>query len=234
LLINGRAGNSSPHPIVHMTLRRLLTRASVAALSATLLAACGDVDAPTAPTLQPQSARLGRPSFDLSGFNVPLTVENDTTYATFTVAPDQAETFVFDRHSAIAFPAGGICDPSTSSYGPTEWDQPCEPAAGPVTVAVKKYVAPNGHVSVEFQPALRFNPASEGVVLYLEDVDDGTPLWFKDILYCTDAGLCHDESLTDPSLETYNDPATGLLGRRIKHFSGYVVSVGFGSFEFAF
>ena len=39
-------------------------------------------------------------------------------------------------------------------------------------------------------------------------------------------GPCVDESLTDPSMRTFGDAVSGLLGRRIKHFSGYSVGVG--------
>ena len=212
-----------------MNTRRIYPRIIVAALGATLLAACGDIDSPTAPRsqLQPQSIRVQRPSFDISGMQVPLTTDNDTTYATFTVSPTEAKTFVFNRHNAISFPAGAICDPATSSYGPTEWDQPCQPIATEQTFAVKVFAGPDGHTRVDFTPAVRFNPAAESVVLYLEDNDNGVPLWFKDIYYCHDGGECIDESASDPTLRTYYDEERGILGRRVKHFSLYQIGVGF-------
>jgi hypothetical protein len=74
---------------------------------------------------------------------------------------------------------------------------------------------------------VRFNPAADNVVLYLEDNDDGVPLWFKDIRHCPTADECVDESLNDPTLRTYYDADLGVLGRRVKHFSLYSMGMGF-------
>jgi len=49
------------------------------------------------------------------------------------------------------------------------------------------------------------------------------------ILYCKEVGgSCSDESKVDPTMLTVRDPATGLLRRRIKHFSGYSITTGDG------
>jgi len=214
-----------------------LPRVIAAALSATLLAACGDIDAPTAPTtrLTPQGVLGAAPSFSIDGTDLTLYRRGDTTVAYFKVKPDEAETYVWDGKNAISFPVGGICEPETSGYGAGTWDEPCSPTRREITIKLKSYYGPDGNARVDFTPALRFNPASAGVFLYLDpdDTEDssGRALdpWFKSIYYCTDLGVCVDEALTDPSLQTFYDSRTDLLGRRIKHFSGYGVSVGFAA-----
>jgi len=207
----------------------MLHRIIVAAAGATLITGCSDAPVPTAPSLSPRTLRIDIPAFDIKGTIVPLSNANDTTYATFVVRPDVKEMFVFDRHNGIQFGASAICEPNVSTYGPTEWEKDCVPTTRPITIYVKRYLTASGHPRVDFEPALRFNPRSAGVHLYIEDVDDGTPLWFKDILYCDDANRCIDESRNDSSLQTRPDPHNGLLARRIRHFSGYMVSVGFGA-----
>ena len=39
--------------------------------------------------------------------------------------------------SGVYFPPNSICDPATTSYGPTEWDKPCTPAAGDVHIVAR-------------------------------------------------------------------------------------------------
>jgi hypothetical protein len=224
------------------------------------LAACGEAG-PTAPARHAGSLRAPvvavRPSFDISGLPVELLAAGDTAYGTFTVSPSAQRTYMIGGTSgshAITFPAGAICEPETSSYGPTEWDQPCTPATRDVRISVKAYRA-NGSARVDFSPALRFVP-ERTVTLYLNDAaaartglaggllrgtgseaalasDVDADAWaaaaaFKRILYCTDAGLCVDESLGDATLETFYDADTQLLARRVKHFSGYTIAVGRG------
>ena len=208
-----------------MTTRRFVSRALVAAAAALSFSACADSTAPSAPALSPAAGPIASPSFDIEGTSVPLTVVGDTTYATFTVKRHQSRTFVFDRHSAITFPANAICKQG-EGYGPTMWDKECEPTTRDWTITVKSYRGLDGHVNTDFSPAIRFNPRTSGVFLYLEDYAGALPLWNETILYCNDLRLCVDESLTDSTLKTFRDPATGLYGRRIKHFSGYMVGVG--------
>ena len=206
-----------------MIKRRTISRAVALAVVASLLAACGDATAPARGTGATPAA--APPSFDITGLAVPMTLTGDTTYASFVVQPHETRTFVFDRHSAITFPANAICR-QNEGYGPTMWDHACEPTHRPVTVRVKSYRGADGHVNTEFHPAIRFNPKTAGVFLYLEDYPGAVPLWGEQILYCNDLRVCIDESIADSSLKTFRDPVTGLYGRRIKHFSGYVIGVG--------
>ena len=193
---------------------------------AALAAACSDAPAPTAPALSAENMRVTVPAFDIKGTPVQLTTAFDTTRASFVVYPDRKEMFVFDRHNGIQFGQNAICEPNVSTYGATEWEKECVPTTRPITISLKRYINANGKWHVDFQPALRFNPKSAGVHLYLEDIGDGTPLWFKDIFFCHDNGKCVDEAKTDASLQTRPDPSNGLLARRIRHFSGYTIGVG--------
>ena len=153
----------------------------------------------------------------------------DSTSATFTVTPTGGVFSMGPHH--VYFPARAICDPAKSTYGTTEWDKPCEPLSGSITIKAEVRVS-DGVPWVFFTPNLRFVPSSyssRGVWLYLEtrqpittaDLDRFTILWFSE-----SGAAPIDESLTDPTLVTHIWPETGLVYRRIKHFSGYQVHDG--------
>ena len=80
------------------------------------------------------------------------------------------------------------------------------------------------HPSLNFYPAMRFNP-SKTVNLYMY-APNVSPTDAKNWLmsYCPDLGGCIDESLTDTSLSTVIDYDHDMLFRRVKHFSGYTVA----------
>lgn len=138
----------------------------------------------------------------------------------------RAVALVFGGKHAIHFPAAAICDPATSSYGAGTWDDPCDAAGQPVRISLRAYRDGEGLTHVYFEPALRFNPATSGVFLFLQDANKTISPWFKEIYYCSSDASCIDEAVDDPSLTTYYDPRTNLHSRRVKHFSGYVVGVG--------
>ena len=153
----------------------------------------------------------------------------DSTSATFTVTPSGGVFSMGPHH--LYFPSRAICDPATSTYGTTEWDKPCEALSTPITIRAEVRVT-NGVPWVYFTPNLRFVPSSyptRWVWLYLEsrqpidyaDLDRFTILWFSEV-----GAVAIDESLSDPTLRTHIWPETGLVYRRIKHFSGYQVHDG--------
>ena len=121
----------------------------------------------------------------------------------------------------INIPAGAICDLTTSGYGAAFWDKPCEPLKGSVVITATVFSGPNGEPYVDFQPAMRFAPNKEVMLFVREGRTDGTKA--PSVKYCDAQGVCTDESLTDPSLRPFRIGKTNILGRRIKHFSGYVV-----------
>ena len=188
---------------VHHQLHRAVTAGAVVAL----VAGCsGDIVAPSA-TPAPSA-----------------TLSSTGTTTTFSYDPQVASTFYLGGQHRIAFAAGAVCDPAVSTYGPTEWDQPCTPLAAPIAITSRAYTDALGRPRVDFSPALRFVPGRE-VVLYLRDRDaagDSTSV----IQWCDDAGACVTEAPTSPTYETKRDAARGIYYRAIKHFSGYMITVG--------
>lgn len=179
--------------------------------SALLLAACsGDSTAPSAARLQPVDASKA------------LVGVVDGVY-TFTIDPSQAQSIMLGA-SSLVLPASSVCTLATTSYGPDKWNDACVPEALPVTItAVVKNAATN-HPSIEFAPAMRFNPATS-VQLHLYVTNAETLGNMTVMKYCGPfSAVCVDESLTDSSLQTTVDAPAGLVSRRIKHFSGYVVA----------
>ena len=145
------------------------------------------------------------------------------TSATITVTPSGG-TFWLGEHS-IRFPKRSICA-LESSYGPTEWDKPCHAANGPVTFQVV-IVSMNGREWLDFTPAARFVPTtnpSQYVTLFMRtsnlpnDISEDA----MQILWSPAIGIPGiDESIEDPTLRTKLNRGSGMLQRRIKHFSGY-------------
>ena len=210
-----------------MLTRRLARRAAVAASAAIALAACADGTAPSAPQRSDASSQPPAPSFNIRGLISPLyTAPGDTVTGRFIVYPDRVETFVFDRGRAVTFTPGAICDPATSTYGPGEWDRPCAAANRPVAVTVRSYTTAAGFARADFEPALRFNPASLGVLLYLNNGPPSVLARSRQIDFCTNDGVCIDEAVADRGLITFYSVDLNLYARRIKHFSGYTIAVG--------
>ena len=148
----------------------------------------------------------------------------------FVVYPTQAMNKTLGEHK-INFPAASICDPSTSTYGIGEWDVPCEPLKTPITITATWWNdSASGQPVIAFEPELRFVPTRDEkswVTLHMRDKrvsrdmlrNDMRILWFYQ-------GEWIDESLTDATLETQADGRNGRAYRRIKHFSGYLVTSG--------
>ena len=149
------------------------------------------------------------------------------TTADITVMPSGG-TFALGRHS-IRFPKRAICELS-SSYGVTEWDKPCQPAQGPVNFHVEILNA-NGRDFLNFTPNARFVPAtrpSDYVMLFMR-VDNIKDVSEDDlqILWSPTYGIPGiDESLSDSTLRTRVNYGAGMLQRRIKHFTTYVIRDG--------
>jgi hypothetical protein len=134
----------------------------------------------------------------------------------------QGTTQTLGSHT-IDIPAGAICDPLTSSYGPGEWDKPCTILKRSIQITATMLEDDEGRPYVEFQPALRFSPDKE-VSLYLRSGRNSASTMLT-IDYCNALG-CIDESITDASLVTRRVGTSAILVRRIKHFSGYMISSG--------
>ena len=180
-----------------------------------LLAACSDGGpmAPARPSLPAQGA----------GAIVSSVTSGDTAVTVLSINAWAKQTASFDMGTyKLVVPANAICALATSSYGPTEWDQPCVPESGTVNITVRTWTDSSGHARTDFQPHMRFNPAADNVTLTLRD--RVTAQAGYTMLYCPDVGACFDEAAGDPSVATYR--SNGNYVRRVKHFSGYNIAAG--------
>jgi len=176
--------------------------------------------APAPISLAPQA----RPTLQLSG-GLP-----DSASVDFVVGPSGGAFFAGNH--AVIFPSQSICDPATSSYGPTEWDAPCSPLQSPLKIHAEVRRS-NGQTSVDFTPSLRFVPSANParwvwIMMYTPEAIDASAnlsrfniLWIKSL-----GGAAVDETPADSTLRTYVDTWQGLSMRRIKHFTGYQVGAG--------
>lgn len=186
-------------------------RFSLMVISAMLLAACaGDSTSPSAARLEPMDASKA------------LVGVIDGVY-TFTINPNTDQSIKLGA-SSLELPAGAVCTLATTSYGPDKWNDACVSESLPVTItAVVKNAATN-HPSIEFAPAMRFNP-TRTVQLHLYVTNAETLGNMTVMKYCGPfSAVCVDESVSDASLQTVVNAQAGLVSRRIKHFSGYVVA----------
>jgi hypothetical protein len=200
-----------------MMARYRFTMLSALAMTGMLLAGCaGDATAPAARTL---ASQLATSPFQPTAAQRALVDVSDGTY-TFTVDPSTDETLALGA-SRLSLPSHSICDLS-SSYGPTHWNESCTPERGPVTITAVVRDAATDHPSIDFQPAMRFNP-DKNVMLYVAVSNQATLDATRVLQYCNATG-CVNEALTDTDLESNVDTTHQVVFRRIKHFSGYLVS----------
>jgi len=173
---------------------------------AALVAGCRDEVQPVAPGAAPS-----------------LSTAPSSGTVTFTVYPNQELEQPIGEHK-IKFTPNAICDPASSTYGLGEWDKPCTPITRPVQIIATYKVLEDGRPRVDFEPALRFNPA-ERVTLWLRDRRMPKERTDVEILWADAHGALVDEDETDPTLATHT-ARKGYATRRIKHFSGYLISAG--------
>jgi hypothetical protein len=201
--------------------------------AAALAVACQDAVGPTR-NANPLSAS------DAASFSKDQSHSNRQQLGTLQLSPNGGTYHVGDFD--IVVPAGAVCDPATTKYGVKHWDDDCTPAAQTVTVNVvaKKH---GQVVSVDFQPDLRFRPSAGWVVIRTNAYSSlltsasvrqlpRNSSFFQSfaILYVpTGGGANIDElrSTGDVSLVTHVDLQSGVVWRRVKHFSGYLISSGF-------
>ena len=143
--------------------------------------------------------------------------------SSFMVHPGRSTSQMIGEHR-IRFDADAICDPRTSTYGPEEWDAPCDAAPNPVRITATAWTDERGNARVDFEPALRFRPGAE-VTLYLLNKSAALDTATAQILWVDPKGKLVDESIDDPSVATHVG-TNGFLYRRLKHFSGYMLPAG--------
>jgi hypothetical protein len=193
-----------------MTTTRLRQYA-VAAAAGLALAACADapLTAPLAPSDAPAYSAAAAP---------------DTSYSTFQYDPATNFELPFGAGHKLFVPAGSVCDPATSGYGPSFWDAPCSATRAPITFQVKSWRDAAGHPRMVVLPDVRFVPGSTVTLRFRDDAAAGQQRGA--IVWCpTGAASCVDEAASDPTLTTRYNPNSGWVYRRLKHFSGYNVVV---------
>ena len=187
---------------------------------AALLGACSSEV--TSPAAAPSQVNEASSMFVPTASAKALIGVADGTYAvTFDPARDQ-EFYLGPNH--LSLPGHSVCNLKTSGYGAAFWDESCTPERMPVTLTVVIKNAATAHPSMQFFPAMRFNPAKTvQLFMYAPHVSPtDAKNWL--MLYCPDKGACFDESLTDKSLTTFIDYKSNVVFRRVKHFSGYTVA----------
>jgi hypothetical protein len=151
----------------------------------------------------------------------------------FVVRPGQAVDERFGDH-VLRMPANIICDPATSGYQPTLWDQPCAPIRHSVEITATWSTIKDRPV-ISFSPDLRFVPSRDEkrwVSLSLKDTRGIDPDRYYTILwYDAAAQVWIDESLSDPTLKARTDQSGNMVTRRLKHFSDYLLESYFGSYN---
>src|SRR5688500_293282 len=192
------------------------------AFTALLVVGCSD---------QPSAPEAAVSSEESPFLKVYPTYSADRKSADIIVEPSGGY-FALGKH-VIAFAPNSICDPAVSTYGVTEWDQPCTPITTPINIHAELREQ-DGRTWIDFSPELRFVPSDdEGQWVYLfmrTTAAEGKFLTGKNappILWSPAIGVPGiDESLLDPTLKTKWDRRLGGVYRRIKHFSGYNVYSG--------
>jgi hypothetical protein len=194
--------------------RQFVSRFALLSLVATVVACNDGVTAPRRATL-PQ----GAPSLDV----IVNHMAEDSTSADFTVTPTGG-VFAIGKH-AVSFAPNSICNPETSSYGPSEWDAPCEPLTTDIQIHAEVRSL-NGRTWVDFTPAIRFvptdNPDQYVWILMKSSAAESADLRAMSILWSPEMGQDGiNEAASDSTLRTYVWRDGGIVFRRIKHFSSY-------------
>ena len=195
--------------MMHGQISRTYAKAFLAIVTIGMAGACADSSvAPTA---------------EVPAFTAPANFARVGNSIVFRVNNSEGITKRLGKH-AITIPAGAICDLTTSGYGTTSWDKPCSPLKGSVVITATVLQDGDGQPYVDFQPAMRFAPSKE-VVLFLRQ-GSNTAKKQLTVEFCDNLGFCADESLNDASLKPFRIGTTSILGRRLKHFSGYAIIAG--------
>jgi hypothetical protein len=200
-----------------MMARYRISTFAVLALAGVLLTGCaGDSLKPAAVQ---KTSQLRSSPFTPTDAQKALVGVSDGSY-TFQIDPSQDNSLSLGA-SRLDIPANAVCDIASSSYGAGHWDEDCSVQTDTFTITAVVRNAATDHPSVDFEPALRFDP-SKNVNLYLYVTNDATLDASRVVKYCNADG-CVDESISDSSLASSVDLENRIVFRRIKHFTGYVV-----------
>jgi hypothetical protein len=197
-----------------------------------VVAACNN-DASVAPSLSAPPNVAGSPA--LAALALGATVD-------FVIPASGGDINLLGMYT-LHFPANAVCDPnaqdSQNGYASQSWDSPCTAAVADIPVhAILHWY--QGRLSTDFTPAMRFVPGQ--VVTISTDVIAPVVQYYGQSAFSS--GLARqwgigyapyldgpgaNDSKGDATLKTQVDPSTGHVWRRIKHFSGYFLTVGLTS-----
>ena len=207
-----------------MRLRYLLLAMSGVVVASS---ACSTDATSPRPFAAPESAGLSKGS-NTKDTSTPVDVYDaqgsDGEY-TVQINPTHDSYIKFGAHS-LWLPANSVCDPATSTYGMGTWNDPCSPLTTSISITAKVRSTSGGLPRVDFEPALRFNPATASYLTLSVQGKEAKAAAEMQVLYCPTSSSkdCVDEALTDPTLQTVLDRSMKMVYRRIKHFSGYLVA----------
>lgn len=200
--------------------------------SAFIAAACSDAVAPARPTSQAElSATAALVPF--VGFNASLYDRAQTYRFKLSANGGKAKIGAY----TLTYGANAVCDPATSSYGPTEWQKRCKTLSKSITIVARFWVE-DGRTYADFSPDIRFDPSRNVTIstrvpgLRGADLTDELRSAYAVGYTRVVDGYRYfiDEAADDPSLATVfgmkGRHANGLVSRRVLHFSGYYVRSG--------
>jgi hypothetical protein len=205
---------------------------SVLAVAAVAVAATSCSESATGPVAEPTQ---GISPFS-AAFDNAFGGQGQIITSDFTVTSAGGTFTILNGRFKVSFPADAVCDPTTSTYGPTEWDAPCATLAQGSQIQIHAVLSTAGGTGVDFSPALRFSP-SKVVTLSTDQFSNTlrqnvsyfqTHLSLLNLLpiYASSGGAASIDFGADASVITHIDFTTGSVWRRIKHFSGYFQSSG--------
>jgi hypothetical protein len=183
---------------------------------------CRDIAVPSAAT--PASSGI-------SASLIPVSNGNSGTVSC-TVNPNQASTCSVLGLFVVNFPAHSVCA-LNSSYGPTHWYDPCSTITAPLTVTATVQNT-HGRIWVDFSPSIRFVPSNNpNLWVTISDMTHAAYVIAHGgnstlgILWATSIGAVPQVDWSgDPTLAPVFNRHTGLIWRRILHFTGYNVITG--------
>ncbi|MEO7084692.1 MAG: hypothetical protein ABI442_10155 [Gemmatimonadaceae bacterium] len=212
-------------------MKRLL---NACALAAVAVAAASCSDSTTGPVVE-QARAISPFSAAFDNANAPGG-QGQVITSNFTVTSSGGTFTILNGRYKVTVPADAVCEPTTSTYGATEWNQPCDTLAPGRQIAIHAVLSSSGGMGVDFSPALRFSPSKVvtiGTDQFANTLKQNVAYYQTHVsllnylpIYSLGGGASSVDFGTDPSLITHVDFNTGSVWRRVKHFSGYYLSSG--------
>ena len=185
--------------------------------AAFILAACSDATAPTpSPSELATAQNIGVAA---------ARTKNDVGVQTISFALHPQGGHVAIGNFSLDYPAGVVCDPTSSGYGPDEWKKACKTLKSDFIITAKYWVV-DGQSYIDFAPNIRFDPSKE--VILSARVRELRNQWLTDELRAKYSlvSLYGDDTEATIFATKRNGMATGVISHRIYHFSGYYVRTG--------